>query len=620
MTRVSITKPTVGGDTNVWGTELNTLLDALATAINTLGTDGTTDVLAASVVKQPLVVDGTVLREGAGGSAYKGVGYNIHVVPGVYASTMMLDTPAKLDAYFSQCRPNGLHRLEAFAPGPTSGVSWATQLTTLDTVVNSARKYGQRLIFRLTNWTKVGSTSHVADAFDTKDSTWWTSQTYKHSVSGSTSFEDWASTVAARYAGDGTVCIYDVLNEPNDSGGSNTAAMASYVTYMSGVIKAVDPAALVYMAINLVGSVGGQANYQTIMAGADLCGTHNYNSYGFTSIADPIIVSARVLGKPWVVDEFGVWGRATYGTSADTDKDTNGWPSVTFQAQGRLIERMTSSTLALSDCIGLVYYSWPGTQTDGKGHYEPPAGSLGVKVLRETAAVGDEFSFDTLGSNVAAWFDGVQNFRYAPGASVTAWWMRHTNNSASLTGAPPTAGRWDKHATFQFNGAQYIDQTPWLAGATARTQFHAIIPTALPAAGTYAYLSGPKTAIASSGVRINSAGQVEVVQVTGSGGSAAATVKSTSTNSVVLSQVNVLALSWDTSGGGLTIELNGVLTAATGKTATLAAGSARLGCGYDGSNGFTGHLLEGIYESTAETLTNIGLGTAYLARRYSAVI
>jgi hypothetical protein len=628
MTRVSITKPTVGGDTNVWGTELNTLLDALATAINTLGADGTTDVLAASVVKHPLVIDGTIIREGqpvngVPGPAYKTWGgYNICVVPNIYPSSMMLDTQAKLDGFFSQCPPNQLHRLQAYAPGSGSGISWSTQMATLDRVVNSARKYGQRLVFRLTNWVQVGSTPHVADAFDNKDATWWTSQTYKHSVSGSTSFEDWATQLAARYAADGTLTGIDLLNEPNDSSGSNTTAIASYVTYMSTAIKAVNPNVLVTMGINVAGNVGGQPQYQTIMAGADYCGLHNYNSRGFLTIADPIIVSARAIGKPYIIDEYGIFGRATYGTTADPDKDASGWTSVNFQAQGRLIERFIASTLALSDCAGTIYYSYPGTQTDGLGHYEPPTGSLGRKVIREANPNGDEFSFDTLGSNVAAWLDGAQNFRYAPGASVALWWQRHANNpnGTALTGAPPTAGRWDKHATFQFSGSQYIDQTPWLAGATTRTQFHVFVPTALPASGAYAYLSGPKTAIASGGVRINSAGQVEVVQVTGSGGSAAATVKSTSTNSVVLSQVNVLALSWDTSGGGLTIELNGVLTAATGKTATLVSGSARLGCGYDGANGFVGHLLEGIYEGVVETNTNIGLGTAYLARRYSAAI
>lgn len=51
MTRVTITEPTVGGDSGTWGTKMNTALTALQTAINALGTYADTNLPTDTGVK-----------------------------------------------------------------------------------------------------------------------------------------------------------------------------------------------------------------------------------------------------------------------------------------------------------------------------------------------------------------------------------------------------------------------------------------------------------------------------------------------------------------------------------------------------------------------------------------
>jgi hypothetical protein len=386
------------------------------------------------------------------------------------------------------------------------------------------------------------------------------------------------------------------------------------------VIKALDADALVYMGIDVVGSVGGVSSYETINADADLCSWHDYQATGAAGNVDSGTGQGwRALSKPLIIDETGVWAKSYYGSSGDSDTDDTGWPAVDYTAQGRLLERKMASFLAMDGVVGILDYSYMdsdgGGQTDGEGHYEPLNESLARKVIRTVPLAGDEFSVDVLSglSGSGAWVDGVQAFRYAPGADVDTLIQRQVNNALSISGSNPTAGRYGHCASLLFDGTQYADYNPWKCGASATTQWFAFVPTTLPDSGSYAYLVAPQTASTSVAIRINSDGEVEVLTYAAA---TTGTVESTSTNAVVLGQVNLLAVPWSTSTGDLDIILNSVLTSATGKTATLTAKNGRLGAASDGTNGLVGHLLEVIQVQSVETDTNIGRTLAYLARRY----
>lgn len=70
---VAITKPTVGGDTDTWGTKLNTALDTLATAVTTLETGGSGIPASTLTTKGDLLVAtaaGTVVRQPVGANSY----------------------------------------------------------------------------------------------------------------------------------------------------------------------------------------------------------------------------------------------------------------------------------------------------------------------------------------------------------------------------------------------------------------------------------------------------------------------------------------------------------------------------------------------------------------------
>lgn len=56
---ISITKPTVGGSTGTWGTELNTALDTIVTGVNQASTDATTKVALNTVAAKGDLIVGT---------------------------------------------------------------------------------------------------------------------------------------------------------------------------------------------------------------------------------------------------------------------------------------------------------------------------------------------------------------------------------------------------------------------------------------------------------------------------------------------------------------------------------------------------------------------------------
>jgi hypothetical protein len=255
-----------------------------------------------------LVVNGTKVFEGAGGRQYRTTGWNNYVMKvagGTPAQTM---NATQRENFFAGLRPNSLVRVWFFAPVPPS-YTWAQVLTELDAIVASAKKYGHRLIASLT-----GQAQAANDAFGGKTAAWYQARNWRTAVSGATSLEAWTKTVVARYANEPTVAIYDLCNEPNDTGGVFTADLTLYAQEMSGYVKGIAPNALTYMGVQYVSILGGQTQYQTVFANLDFCSSHFYDTTGhFTSKAG-VVLAARALGKPLLIDEFGVWAKPFYGS------------------------------------------------------------------------------------------------------------------------------------------------------------------------------------------------------------------------------------------------------------------------------------------------------------------
>lgn len=571
----------------------------------------------------PLVVDGVLLRQGVGGSIWRGTGYNATFVPNVYSASQTL-TGQAIDKYFASLRPNSLTRLRAYAPPVSSGISWAAQLVTLDAVVKSARKHGQRLAMCFTTWSNIDAT---ADAYGGKTSAWFTSSLYKHSVSGALSYEDWVTTVVTRYTStnDGTVSFYDLCNEPSDSG-ANSVSAAAFVSYMSGIIKAINPSALVYMGIDVIGSVGGASAYQTINTPADVCSTHIYNSQGTFDPINPAMVNCRVLGKPILIDEVGWWAKGKYGSIGDSDLDTNGMPAMTWEAQASMAESFLRSAFSIIDVACALIYSYMdssnGTWYTGIGRYDPLNGSRTRDVIN-TIPLQNEYQFNTdTVTSLQVWLDSISALRALPGTPIDGsasgnyvWFDRANNQSVSqaTTANAPTmqqALSSDGSPSMAFDGTQYVDYNLLHVGDPAGTYYTVYTPTAFPSVGNYHYIWGPQSSGANMAARVDSRGRVQLVRY-GSG-----LVIGQGITSLKIGKPNLIMVRWDSVGGTYEVAINGQTDVTGSNAQSLTATFGRIGADANGANGVIGQIHDFLYKPVNDGAPDISRVNAYLTRKH----
>lgn len=591
---------------------------------------------APRIPKQPLVIDGQLLREGTGGPRYRATGYNAHVGTDSYPTSASMTTIEQLDKYFSTViRPNSLTRIRFFAPGTSLGITWDQQLAWYDKVVAAAQANDQRLILCVTTWGSGASGDQPYNAFG-PTTAWVTGQQYLHSVSGANSYQDWVQTLATRYAGNYTVAMFDLCNEPQDSGGANTSAFASWVSAASGWIKAIDPNFLVYMGIDVPGSVGGTTQYQTISAGADLCSMHYYDNYGFVPNQGQI-TAADALGKPLIIDETGVWAKDYFDATDTAPSGTRS--AITHEAAGQFWREQALRQFAEPEVCAVLYYSYmdsdngQGNNSD-TGKFEPLNESLLRKVIRTVDLHGEPFNKNTLASLTASpadWVDAPQTLLYQPGTPIGSYYSRASDGGGTVTGGP-LAGQWNGHPSFLFTGTQKLGVYPWSTYSPQASYFFAFVPNAVPGSGSWAYLMSPSgpSPNGQMGLRINSAGNIELVLSCLSANEAPSndTVKATSSNAVNLNGMNTLAVIWNSSAtasngwaaGAWNIVLNGSLTSGTVTGSPNHDANTQLGIAYDNvSDGYQGHIMQAFMEPIAETPALRAKALAYLSGKYTLI-
>jgi hypothetical protein len=569
----------------------------------------------------PLVVDGTIIRDGVGGPRFRSVGWNNYVMKvagGTIAQTM---SATQREAWMERIRPESLLRVWFYAPLIT--YTWDQVTTELDAIVASARKYGHRIIASLTDWA-----GNANDAFGAKSAGWFTSNTWRTSVAGSASLEAWARTLATRYANDPTVAAYDLINEPSDAGAAFTSSLTSFAQEIAAVIRTAAPSALVCMGTSSVSSVGGSTPYQTINAGLDFVCVHHYDAIGYFSSKSSAVVSARAMGKPLLVDEFGIWSKAFYGAFGDTDKDTNGLPAVNAAAQSILFESEIRTALDIPEVFGALVWSAMDSDASwyaGLGMYEPLTGGTTETVLRTIRIPEGRGQIGDIVASMQGWIDAVFTARYAPGTQIGGaasgstilnliYDRLNTNYRQSTQANAPSAGRWAGHPTLQFGGTHRFTHTAITTGSGSTHSLYAVIvPTAWP--GTSGYILAPSTATNGFSVRLNSSGIVELYRY-GSGGS----VIGTGTTPLTTNTMWVVEVRWDASSGGWRIRVNGVSDANGTSAQTLASDVASIGAEAGGTLGFTGHILELIKTGASATAQDQTRIYDYLARRWPEVV
>jgi hypothetical protein len=595
------------------------------------------------VVETPwLVVDTSgdfpAVREGANGPVYRSAGWNIFAYYPAEGATFSIETAREL---FAQSPAGTLFRVWAFASDP-SFYTWTTSITALQALVAAGKEYGHRFIFTLSTWGDVteqyNQTGQPDITSNTKTVAWITSQQYLHSVYGANSLQDWVTLVVTTFADEPAVSIYDIMNEPVDTGTTHVTAWATYCSTVSGWIKAIAPNALVYMGTGSLGNFmgwSGISSFATALASMDLINFHDYSTAGFS----PLFLYDGI-NKPQILDEYGVWAKGHYGAYGDSDVDPNGLPAMSWGNQARFydlyLRRVFSSertfaalawSLTQQDSNGGPYAAYSGT-----GQFEPINQAPARKVIREIP-VDDHpyFTPQTIGgySSIMSWINSIQAYRYPDGSVIYSGanslqqQVIDLASAGSLTG-PSTSGtgpvarhsqvsiagqRWP---SLQFSGGQYFSGGSQWQDAGSATWFMLVCPTALPSSGSFAYLIAPTSNVAGAAVRINSSGQVQLEAFSGDSGG---TVVATSTQVLKVGVPSLIMVNWH-SGTSYRIDVDSVVDAGSSAQTYTACGK-QFGAGYDAGSGFNGHLMELIGYNFALSEAQISTVNAHLESVYS---
>jgi hypothetical protein len=386
-----------------------------------------------------LVVSGQHVYEGASGPRYRPTGYNCYTWAQTYDSgnpNAYTVSAASQDKFLSQCRPNSLFRVWGIAP--QTGYTWAQALGFMDSVVNLMTRYGHRVLFMLTNYNGTANDLYYGPAGvgQAKTQAWFDgSGAYSphgpqyvaanydaYTSTTGFSFEDWARTVATRYASNPTVAGYDLMNEIQDYGGAYTAAIVSFASYMSNVIKTANPNALVYMGTQYPAAVGGNTQFESINSVLDFCSCHDYTTVGFPEKAIGSAICAQAINEPLLIDETGVWAKGQYGLPGATDLDPNGLPAVPWDVQAEMAGDYLNGSYAI-DCVCGVL-TWAAIDTDEGTEYTVAS----VTLNGTTAATAS--SFPNITRHMVVKGDYI-----TPGTSVSSVSGGTVTLSAAATGS-----------------------------------------------------------------------------------------------------------------------------------------------------------------------------------------
>ena len=267
----------------------------------------------------------------ANGRNFRFTGFNSYTMMGCGYADENLGTAAR-NAYFASLRPDSVTRIWLF-PG--------TDLTAADAVVASARRYGQRVVFTLTD--SVGGCGDPV-----KDQSW-----FAGGYQGA--YLNWIRTVVPRYRDNSTIAFWELINEPSNV---DNGTLRRFFDTAGGLVHSLDHHHLVSSGTQPPWAYGGEAGYQYISAspGIDIMSMHEYDQVPRASdhLADAL-VAARAVDKPLVIGELGVvaspGGDGGYATG-------NGGTCESFYGRAILVANKLKAYLSHREVAGALYWSF----------------------------------------------------------------------------------------------------------------------------------------------------------------------------------------------------------------------------------------------------------------------
>jgi hypothetical protein len=211
-------------------------------------------------------------------------------------------------------------RMWAFQSFTLGGTDWST----LDRAIATAKKHGLRLIFTLENEWQNCTTADPASA-DGRKSAGWFGSGYKSPLgTAPLSYRDYVQLVVARYKDEGSVAMWQLMNEAESS---DAAALLAFATDMAQVVKTIDAKHLLSLGTIGTGQPGTQGSaYHDLYAlpGLDVIEAHDYGAEA-VAMPGPIgtdVTTAAGLGKPFFIGEAGIAAPSPRYTYSFTDRAT----------------------------------------------------------------------------------------------------------------------------------------------------------------------------------------------------------------------------------------------------------------------------------------------------------
>ena len=235
-----------------------------------------------------------------------------------------------LDAIFSSLRPSSMVRVFAFQHMAFNRNTGAIDFTTIDRVVQTAQRYGHRLILVLSN--QYGN----CDTPSFKNESWYAggyrqvfnTGTYNGGTTGRTtplSFWDYLNRIVPRYANSPAVAMWQPVNEPRsailNADGSQTCTSTAATTLrrffdvVGAQIHTLAPKQLVGSAVIGQGNCGTKGSEYEMVHSSPGIDVGSYHDYNYDSSPLPgdqwnglgvRIDQMNRLGKPLIVDEVGI--------------------------------------------------------------------------------------------------------------------------------------------------------------------------------------------------------------------------------------------------------------------------------------------------------------------------
>ena len=470
----------------------------------------------------------------------------------------------------SSIRPGSLLRVWAFCARANTYPD-ETIFAEQDAIVADATRYGHRLIFVLADWS-----GQANDGTGPKTASWLTYDTYLGA------YQTWLDKIVARYAGEPTVAIWDLLNEPQAA--TVTGDLLRFVERMGARVKKLAPNALVTLGFNTPAiSSGAIANYKTVCASAclDFCSFHDYSEFSSVGTSFPEVLKvARALNKPILIDEIGVYAGPLWDT---TKTGPAGFTAVSHEAQAAIIGEKLRQYATFEEVVGGLVWSEMEAGVTYPA-YEPPVGSPSRAIVKDIDPAMSGFNTDAT-VPMEGWFRATDTWRSVDGGTARIY--KHGAASGNYSNNALISRHSVRNGLPAWEcGTPQRLWTDLRAGAPAQTWFVVFQPTTLTA-GREHYLIG---ADSQGGLSICVDGTTKKVKMCVAG----AGVIGSSVTAVLLNRAVLVEAHYTAASGAWSIWLNGILDASGTTVKALSASHTIIAAKYSWQSGgeYVGYLFE----------------------------